>query len=246
MKNIIKKILMSRNLELRRVAGGEEYFEEEFIKIYKMVRRYTLCPRERLYSLYQSVRYVILNDIQGDFVECGVWKGGCCMLIALTLEELGITDRKIYLYDTYQGMTKPTEEDVALCSNQKQIDVWNEKQNGEFSDWCDVGVEEVRNAMLMTEYPKENIILVKGKVEDTLKKHPHEKIALLRLDTDWYESTLAEMVHLFPVLESRGILISDDYRHLAGSRKAIDDYLKEKGISLLLNRVDDHSITSVK
>lgn len=93
--------------------------------------------------------------------------------------------------------------------------------------------------MKQTGYSFNNIVFIKGKVEDTLIKEAQpEKISLLRLDTDWYESTKAELEHLFPKLEKEGVLVIDDYGHWQGARKAVDEYFSKNKINILLNRVD--------
>ncbi|MDD5192839.1 MAG: macrocin O-methyltransferase [Candidatus Nanoarchaeia archaeon] len=245
MKKVIKYLLKRNNLEIKRIVG-EEYFEPEFLEIYQKVKDYTTGSKERLYSLYNSINYIIDAGLEGDFVECGVWKGGCCMLIALTLLKRGINNRKIWLYDTFLGMTKPTDEDYDLLKGEKRIKVWEKRREGEFSDYAKAEIDSVKKNMFITDYPKKNLMFIKGKVEDTLKVSKPKKICLLRLDTDWYESTKIEMEELYPLLEDKGVLISDDFRCLAGTKKAIIDYFKDNDINLLINRTDDHSIIAIK
>ena len=82
----------------------------------------------------------------------------------------------------------------------------------------------VKKNMASTDYPEENIIYIKGKIEETLPGYIPRKISILRLDTDWYESTKHELEHLYPILSPGGVLIIDDYGHFAGARKAVDEY----------------------
>ena len=181
--------------------------DKDFQQVYAKIKAYTMVEPERCYALYQAVRYIIRNGIQGDFAECGVWKGGSVMLIAYILLEAGITDRKIYLYDTFEGMSKPGEKD-----GEREKAEWEKnKVNGQLNNWCLSPLEEVQANMATTRYPKENIIFIKGKVEQTIPGALPAKISLLRLDTDWYESTKHELNHLYPLLEKGGILIIDDY-----------------------------------
>lgn len=196
--------------------------DKDFFRLYERVKPFTLVLAERSYALYQAVKYILRNDIKGDFVECGVWKGGSCMLIALLLKEAGITDRNIYLYDTFEGMTKPGEMD-----GEEEKKQW---EKGRVSDtlntMCYSPMEEVSAAMKSTGYPEERIILVKGRVEDTLPATMPSGISLLRLDTDWYASTKHELEHLYPLLAEHGILIVDDYGAWEGARKATDEYFQ--------------------
>ncbi len=100
-------------------------------------------------------------------------------------------------------------------------------------------MEEARANVLSTGYPAGNVALIKGKVEDTIPAAAPAKIALLRLDTDWFESTDHELKHLYPRLSRGGILIVDDYGYWQGARKAVDQYIAENQLQLLLTRVDD-------
>ncbi len=104
--------------------------------------------------------------------------------------------------------------------------------------WAYSALEEVKHNLLSTGYPAERISFIKGKVEETIPLNAPPQIALLRLDTDWYESTYHELVHLFPRLSSGGILIIDDYGHWKGARKAVDKYFSENKLDLLLHRID--------
>jgi hypothetical protein len=160
------------------------------------------------------------------------------MIIAYTLLELGVNDRRIYLYDTYEGMAKPGEKDEDL-NGVKANDKWNKhKINDEKSRWVFASLENVKHNMGSTGYPKGNIICVKGMVEKTIPKIMPEKICLLRLDTDLYESTKHELNHLYPLLSSKGVVIIDDYGYWKGARAAVDEYIKENRLPVLMNRLD--------
>lgn len=225
------KIIRKSRLELVNLSDIAQ--DKKFLELYKKVKDYTLVPIERCYSLYQTVNYIIKNSIEGDLVECGVWKGGSSMLMAFTLLEAGISNRKIYLYDTFDGMTKPGEMD-----GQDEKDQWErEKVTDTLNNMCYSPIEEVKANMNKTGYPAANIILVKGKVEETLPGKMPFKISLLRLDTDWYESTKHELIHLYPLLEKYGILIVDDYGAWQGARKATDEYFSSIP-NTFLGRID--------
>jgi len=216
------------------------------IKLIDAVRPYTKTTPERLHALIHAIRYLHTNQIPGDIVECGVWRGGSMVAAAKTLMEVGDTSRSLYLYDTFEGMVTPGEFDVS-SKGVKATDKFEKRKLGEdSSDWCYASLEEVTRIMHGTGYPEERIRLVKGKVEQTLPGQAPERIALLRLDTDWYESTLHEMKTLFPRLTPGGVLIIDDYGDWEGARKAVDEYLAEQAIPLLLGRIDDTARIAVK
>ncbi len=213
--------------------------ESEFWEIYKFCKPYTMTSAERMYSLYQSVDYVLKNKIPGALIECGVWRGGSSMLVAQLLSKRGIKDRTIVLYDTFEGMSEPTENDLDLSGNNAGNLLEETKDNKETSVWCLADLNDVKQNMAQTEYPMQQIVFIKGKVEDTIPSQmPFDQIALLRLDTDWYASTKHELEHLFPVLSEKGVLIIDDYGHWEGCRKAVDEFFNENEIPILLNRVD--------
>lgn len=222
-------------------------YDDDLRATIKRVRRHTLSSAARLAALCDSVEYVVRNEIEGDFAECGVWKGGSMMAAAITLVRLGDTGRDLYLYDTYSGMSEPTEEDVASpydgYSPQKRF---RRNTTGKTSDWAVVGIETVRRAMESTGYPMEKVHLVKGLVEETLPAQAPESLALLRLDTDWYASTKHELCELYPRLADGGVLIVDDYGHYEGARQAVDEYFEETGERPLLNRIDYTGRVAIK
>lgn len=225
------KIIRKSRLELVNLSDIEQ--DKQFWAFYEKVQPFTLVQVERCYTLYQTIKYIIKNNIAGDFVECGVWKGGSSMLMAYVLLQEGVMNRKIYLYDTFMGMTEPGEIDGP--EEKKQ---WVEgKVSDKLNNMSYSPIEEVKANMRMTGYPAENIILVKGRVEETLPGNLPSVISLLRLDTDWYESTKHELVHLYPLLVKNGVLIVDDYGAWQGARKATDEYFSSIP-NTFLGRID--------
>jgi O-methyltransferase len=212
--------------------------DKEFILLYEKCKDYTMTSIERMYSLYQSINYIFRNNIEGDFVECGVWKGGSSMLMALMLKHHGKTNRKLYLYDTFEGMSEPTKFDKTFSGQSATELLKKEKKEIASSLWCYSSLDEVKNNLFLTGFPPENIIFIKGKVENTLKENLPGSTSLLRLDTDWYESTKIELELLFPLLKEKGILIIDDFGHWDGAKKAVTEYFKKNEIEPFLFRID--------
>lgn len=213
--------------------------DESIARTIDAVRPYTMTSDERVAALCDAVRYVVTNRIPGDIVECGVWKGGSMMAVARTLLDLGDSARELHLFDTFEGMTAPTGEDVAL-TGELAADLMaasTDRENAE-SVWCRAPLDVVRQAMASVGYDGSKIHYIKGRVEDTIPDAAPERIALLRLDTDWYESTRHEMIHLFPRLCVGGVLILDDYGHWLGARRAVDEYLGEHNVPLFLQKID--------
>jgi len=205
-------------------------------RILELVKPYTLTSEERIAALLNAVGYVTERKIPGALAECGVWRGGSMMAVALALIYHGDLNRDLYLYDTFDGMVEPTNHDKSLDAQCAQSRF--ERSPAGTGGWCRSPIEDVRTNMLSTGYPKEKVHLIEGRVEDTLPAIRPDRLALLRLDTDWYESTRHELVHLFPLLDPRSPLIIDDYGHWQGARTAVDEYIAEHELNLYLHRVD--------
>jgi hypothetical protein len=158
------------------------------------------------------------------------------MLVVLrTLLELGVEDRDLYLFDTFTHMPYPGPEDVDLYGT-PAADAYEAASAAEAFRY--LPLEEVRAVLEGTGYPRERLHFVPGLVEDTIPGEAPERIALLRLDTDWYRSTAHEMQHLYPRLPRGGVLLVDDYGNFMGARQAVDEYFAEHGPPVLLQRID--------
>ncbi len=211
--------------------------------IIKKVQPYTMTSPERIVSLIRSVEYVLDNKIEGDLVECGVWKGGNILVMIEVLQKYGVT-KDIYIYDTFEGMSEATEADISKNGeNAMELLAISDKTE---EIWCYSPIEEVKAVISQSKYPSEFLHFVKGKVEDTLLHTVPKQISLLRLDTDWYESTKAEMNILYPKLVQKGILISDDYGFWQGCRQAIDEYILDNKLNLKMNRIDNAGYIAIK
>jgi hypothetical protein len=224
----------------RKAAGPYADIQDKvFWEFYQACQPYTMTSVERMFALYQATNYVIDQKIPGDFVECGVWRGGSSLMVAQVLQHRGIKDRHLYLYDTFEGMSEPTAEDVDFRGQKADQMLEQTQDKKETSVWCLANLDDVKLTMSNSSFPAENIHYVEGKVEDTIPVTvPAGAIALLRLDTDWYTSTKHELIHLYPSLSSSGVLIIDDYGHWEGCRKAVDEYFTEQKQSILLQRID--------
>lgn len=212
--------------------------------ILKGAQPFTLTSPERLAALMEGVKYVVQHKIPGDIAECGVWRGGSMVAIARTLLFLGDTRRELYLYDTFEGMSAPTEHDRDF-SGAPAAQMLQE-QSRDSSVWAVASLDEVKANLRATGYPQEKIHFVRGKVEDTIPATIPTQLSLLRLDTDWYESTKHELAHLYPRLSQRGLLVIDDYGHWQGARKAVDEFNATLPRPLYFHRVDYTGRMAVK
>jgi len=221
--------------------------EPEFRDVYEPCKASTMTSLERMHALWLAVRHISRARLEGDIVECGVWRGGSMMLAAKTLLDAGDSSRTLWLYDTFEGMTEPTELDVQSMSGRDAAGILaTEARTTDNPFWAIAQLDIVEQNMLSTGYPTSRIRYVQGKVEETLPAQMPDRIALLRLDTDWYESTRHELEHLWPRLVTGGVLIIDDYGYWQGARRAVDEFLSSLDRPPLLNRIDYTGRIAVK
>jgi len=219
-------------------------FTDDDIALCEFVRPYTMTSNEALAALRNALRYVVQRNVPGAIVECGVWRGGSMMAAAMTLHELGVQDRDIVLMDTFDGMPPATPDDVSHAGESAAELMASSERSEPIHAFAPY--DGVVQAMSLVPYPAERVHFVKGMIEQTVPGEAPDEIALLRLDTDWYESTRHELVHLFPRLSRHGVLIVDDYGYWRGSRKAVDEYFAETGETILLHRVDRNVRLAIK
>jgi len=211
---------------------------DEDKSLVRAVSPYTMTSPEAVVALADAVRHVVGNDIEGDIVECGVWRGGSMAAAARTLAALGRFERRLYLFDTFEGMPSPGALDVNFAGEAAEDLYVKRNGRGEGSDWCRASEGEVARVLAACGYDGSKIHTVKGRVEETIPAEAPERIAILRLDTDWYESTLHELEHLFPRLARGGVVIIDDYGHWRGARQAADEFFARQSTGVYLHRVD--------
>ncbi len=223
-------------LKIKRVAP--EASDQELRQIL-VAQKTSMTGIERLWALLQAVKYAESHNIAGDFVECGVWKGGSSRLMAQVLADSQSFSRQIWLYDTFEGMVPPTGDDIR--SNGKTAQQMLTEQMSNLEDsliWAIAPEEEVRENLLESGYPEEKLVFVRGDVVETLKQQTPDRIAILRLDTDWYQSTKVELEILMPKMSPGSVVIIDDYGDWEGARKAVDQFLDELEPRPLVHRID--------
>lgn len=226
------------------VTNNLAAFDDDVRAVFAAVQPFTMTSIERIDALVGAVRHVVGHDVPGDIVECGVWRGGSMMAVARVLQSLGAR-RQIYLFDTFEGMPPPSVHDRDL-HGRSAGDLLASSDRRTSDVWACSSLDEVRTNMGKTGYDPALVAFVAGRVEETIPRSAPDRIALLRLDTDWYESTRHEMQHLFPRLSRGGVLIIDDYGHWQGARRAVDEYLAAHRVKLLLNRIDYTGRIAVK
>jgi O-methyltransferase len=195
----------------------------------------TMISKEHLLFLDKILYNLNRNNIIGSIVECGVWKGGCCMWMAYCQKKYSKRLRHIYMYDTYEGMTIPNSNK----DESRALEIYNKINNQEYkrnydnwhneNKWAYAPIEFVKNNMLKVNYDDNLIHYIKGDVCETLKdiNNLPKQISILRLDTDWYESTKIELEVLYPLVSINGFIIIDDYYSWKGSKNATDEFLNK-------------------
>lgn len=184
----------------------------------------TLTSLESLKLLAICCKYIQSAEIKGDFVETGVWRGGSALVAKFMLGK----SMFLYLYDTYDGMTEPSEFDyrVGEKSNESTLQKWHSLKTATGNKWVAASLKEVENNFSRFKLLDEKVKLVKGDIRIVLESEQNlpQAISILRIDTDFYDSTLISLEKLWPRLTIGGILILDDYAHWDGARRAVDEF----------------------
>ena len=243
-KKIVKDILKLFNYRIisendwnKKVENLIVEASDHELNMFEKLKEISLTSLPNKWSLYQSLSYIKENNIEGDIVETGVFKGANLVLINDFLNKFDI-DKKIYAYDTFQGQPKPSNLDFDYKGNSMIKKFSNLDKKDTNSVYC--SLENVKKNI--EKYSNNNlnkIIFIKGKVEETLnyEKNVPSKISLLRLDTDFYDSIKKSLEVLYPKLIKGGVLIIDDYGHFKGAKIAVDNYFQDKK-SIWMHRVD--------
>lgn len=222
--------------------------DRAYVNLVGKIAKYTMTMNDGLevtYGLFQAVKYIVQNKIAGDFAECGVWRGGSMMLIAHALRHFGDTSRALYLYDTYAGMTEPDDVDVDFDGNPMKP-IWTRATQQGLMMAPGDPVEQVKANLRLTGYPEAQMHFIAGDVLQTIPAQVPSRIALLRLDTDWYKSTLHELQHLYDLIVPHGVLIIDDYGWCRGARQATDEFFRDRPFKPMLHRVDQGPRVMIK
>ena len=207
----------------------------------------SMCSYERLAATAMACKYICKNNKKAIFVECGVWRGGNGIIAATIFKKYKIP-YKIYLFDTFKGMTKPTKEDKKINGNQLALKFYNIYKRRTHNDWCYAAIEEVKDNFKKYGLFNKNIFFIEGDITKTLKQLNNipNIISILRIDTNWYKSTKIILEKLYPKLKIGGILLSNDYAYWSGSKKAIDDYFHKKSNQPYFQYVDQSGRTAIK
>jgi len=189
---------------------------------------HSMIGMQRMENVRNCAVTAVKDNVPGDFIETGVWRGGACIMMRGVLKALGDTDRTVWVADSFAGLPKPNAEKYAADKgdDHHQYDV------------LAVSVEDVKNNFRKYGLLDDQVKFLKGWFSETLPKAPIEKLSVLRLDGDMYESTMDALVSLYPKVSSGGFVVIDDYHAVPGCKQAVHDYLESKNISVSICEID--------
>jgi O-methyltransferase len=189
---------------------------------------HTMIGYKRIENVRLLTESVLGEKVEGDLIETGVWRGGACIMMRAVLNAYGVTNRTVWLADSFEGLPKPN------------VDLYPADKGDEFHSFAElsVSVAEVKANFEKYGLLDAQVNFLAGWFKDTLPLAPIEKIALLRLDGDMYESTMDALKYLYPKVSIGGYIIVDDYHVVAGCKQAIHDYLNQHSLAPKLNEID--------
>ncbi len=225
------KKMLDRLQDQDPVSQRNEIDDPAFMELLETIRPFTMSSEKRLYSLYSLAKKVCEMDIPGHFVECGVAAGGSTALLAAAIKRFSRRPRKLYAFDSFEGMPAPTAED--LHGDMAAEDT------GWGSGTCaapETSVEEICRRLEVSDI----VETVKGYFEDTLPQTRSDigPIAMLHMDGDWYESTRSILNNLYDQVETGGIIQVDDYGHWQGCRQALDEFIQLRRVRFEIEKID--------
>jgi len=251
-KPLLKSVIGRLGYELRkkeaRVLGYDH--EDRAVAAIEKIRPYTMLPVERLITLHQQASHCERIRLPGAFVECGVWKGGSVALMALANLEAGAARRDLHLFDSFTDICEPDQavdgeravREVKAWSKGGGVDGKLAPVAGFYDSMGGAGTLEGNKELLekVVGYDPKFIHYHVGWFQDTLPKAAAEigEIAILRLDGDWYASTIVCLEHLYDKVVEGGFVIVDDYGAYEGCRKAVDEFRQQKKITAYLHHID--------
>jgi macrocin-O-methyltransferase TylF-like protien len=233
MKKCITDTLFSHEPDLE--AASQVSFIKQFIEHYVRGRAVSMLPSARLDNVQQCVEHVITQNVPGDVIETGVWRGGTTIFMRAILAAHEIRDRQVWVADSFEGLPKPDSVKYPIEAKARGSQVMNDVYKGFAAD-----IEEVKANFARFGLLDNQVAFLKGWFKDTLPTAPIKQLAVLRLDGDYYESTMDALSNLYDKLSVGGFVIIDDYGEDEWTycRKAVDDFRRDRAITDMMVRVD--------
>ncbi|MEO1563877.1 MAG: TylF/MycF/NovP-related O-methyltransferase [Pseudomonadota bacterium] len=189
---------------------------------------FSMAGHKRLRSLADQVIETVQNGVPGDFIETGVWRGGACALVRGLYKALDVSDRRVFVADSFQGLPPPDPDSFPQDKN-LDLSIYPELA---------IPLKEVKKTFEAYGLLDDQVQFVEGWFKDTLHKVDSQCFSIIRLDGDLYESTIQALDALYPKLSAGGYLIVDDYGAIPACRKAVKDYRTTHGITSDIHEID--------
>lgn len=249
MLSFLKNILR-RSATVRRIYARLEFFVSVVIKditnparaaLFWRVMPYTMVGYDCVRNVYDLSSTTVRRNVQGAFVECGVWKGGAAGVMGYVADKEG-KGRQVWLFDSFEGLPEPTEADGIEARSYA-----GDRASGDLSSIgrCVGPLEDVKRLFLsVLKLRGTNVHIEQGWFQNTLSaaRSSIGLIAVLRLDADWYESTKCALENLYDLVVPGGYVILDDYGHWEGCRKAVDEFLEVRGLEVAMRPIDAFAV----
>ena len=257
MKRLINALLRSLGYELVRPGASRAVRDPIVAAAIRTLRGHTMLPDHRLASLWAQVQHLESDGVAGSFVECGVWRGGASGMVALSSLACGDAHRELHLFDTFEGIPEPDADvdgDRAVSEARAQGVATTGQliANPQFytNQGRSPGSESDARHLLTgpVGYPDALIHVHRGFFQETVREAATTigPVALLHLDADWYSSTQVCLAHLYDLVVQGGLISIDDYGAYEGCRRAVDEFLDARGISIYLHPTDAEAVTFAK
>ena len=196
------------------------------------IKSHTMIGQARLRSLRELVETTISENIPGDYIETGVWRGGACILMRAVLAAYGVRDRKVFCADSFEGLPPPDPEKYPADKRDRLY---------RFRELA-ISEDIVRANFAAYDLLDEQVVFLKGFFSETLPRLTTEKFAIIRLDGDMYESTMDALTNLYDRVPDGGFVIIDDYGGLRNCARAVHDFLDRRNVTVELKKVDESCV----
>ena len=231
-KTIVSVYFLIKSITLR------DCFNLEKLNLFRKISPFTKVGYTGFSNAYELSKTIEKNGIEGAFVECGVWKGGCAATLAYVAKKAK-SNRKTWLFDSFEGLPEPSEKDGNEAKEYAKNRIFGKLET---INRCVASLEDVEEILFSKlNVDRKNIVIVKGWLQDTLPNAKNEigSIAILRLDVDWYESTKCCLDNLYDNVISGGYVIFDDYDFWEGCKKAVDEFFAKRNIDIKTNKTNN-------
>jgi Macrocin-O-methyltransferase (TylF) len=190
-------------------------------------KAHSMIGNRRMSNLRDIIEFVITNHVPGDFIETGVWRGGACIMARAILKAYGVSDRRVWVADSFRGLPQPNPKYPADAGD----------QHHSYAELA-ISLEEVKSNFAKYDLLDDQVVFLQGWFSETLPRAPIKRLAVLRLDGDMYESTMDGLHNLYDKVTSGGFVIVDDFGAVAACQQAILEFRRQRNIEDPIQNID--------